>query len=770
MYYKIAQLMLTPGKKAGSISEVFVAQPDANKEALAGKLFALIEIESKRSGYLKIINFLLDQLNHNYYQGEKMILRERVSSIKVDHIFESALAKTNKSLAEFLQAEKIKLDPNIVNITIGVIYENNLYFSNLGKNKALLIIKSKAKTSNGKYKIVDITKQTNDNEAKKRENLGKIFTNVISGSIPSNCFFIFTNETLPEYLSNNQLSEIITTLPPASAVEQIKNVLTKINAYVSFLGIIIKNTKGEKPSAIKRDITPVTSHSSIEGLNVTEDTTEKLLTPSGIINFKKWLAFINETLAKIKIRLFKPALADKKILLKDKIFSKRKPSWLSINKIFIFIKDIILFLANFTAYLFRIITNKERLLNSYRSAKSSLINKIKYSKARFLSALHNIAAWFKNLSKKNKVLLVVAVVCLLLLSQNLLLVSLKNKKQEIQQDYNALIKKIEQKQNQVEASLLYSNETKAKELLGEVKELLAQLPKETAGQDKQYNKLKAKQEQQLEKVRHVIKIESPAKLADFANLNSGAKPANLMLFNNIIYSGDSEQKTIYSLDITNNLITAITDLKLPIKELNYPVIDNNNNVYYFNAGGIIRLDAETEEIKNFNINLPGNLQNIVSVDSYNNRLYLLDKQNGQVYRYRITNNGFINLQSWIKEKADFSDAASLSIDGHIYILKSNGELSKYLKGQSQEFILEMVEPIIEQAKKVIVSDELKYIYILEPVKQRLIIFDKTGEFLLQYQSDEFNGLKDFIVNEETKKIYFLNNTSVYEIEGAHFEE
>src|SRR3990167_6693803 len=156
MNYKIAQFILTPSRRGELIHEIYIAQPDANKEALAGKLFALIEIEAKKADSLKIINFLINALNHSYYQNEKMILRERVSSIKIEHIFESALAKTNKKLAEFLQTQKIKLDPNALNLTIGEIYNDSLHFANLGKNKALLVYKNKNEAE-AKYKLADIT-------------------------------------------------------------------------------------------------------------------------------------------------------------------------------------------------------------------------------------------------------------------------------------------------------------------------------------------------------------------------------------------------------------------------------------------------------------------------------------------------------------------------------------------------------------------------------------------------------------------------------------
>ncbi len=798
MRYKIAQLILTPKRKADTISEVFVAQPDANKEALAGKLFSLIEIKSKKSDGLKIINFLIDNLNHNYYQNEKIILREKISTLKVEHIFESALAKTNKNFIEFLQNEKIKFDPKLINITVGIIYKNCLHFSNIGKNKALLIYPAlkhcenqfvdeskkrcgvyKNKQANqqsvnkarDKYKIVDVTQQAETGIYRKQFSMTKLFTNVISGTIPRSGYFIFTNETLPEYLSNKQLIDIITTLPPASAVEQIKNMLSKINAYVSFLGIIVKNTTGFEKVELSQKIPTSSTQASFDSLNTTEETTEKLLTPSGIVKSQKWPAAPGKLLAKINTKFIKFTKGDSEYSgLRDKILFKRATSWLSFKKIGQLIKNIILYFINFIFYFFKTITNKDKLNESYSVCKFKLIKKITNLKYSFADILSQSTKWFKNLSKKNKVLIIIAAVCLLFLAQNLFVLNLKNKKITKDQTYTNLINLIEQKQNQVEASLLYNNEATAKKLFDEIKKLLAQLPQEDTEQIKQFDQFTEKYQQQLEKIRRIIKIQSPTELADFTNLNSNAQPVNLILISGIIYTGDSQQESIFSLNLADNLITAITDLKLPINQLKYPVVDKNNNVYYFNLGSMIKLNTETKEITDLTIKSAEKQRNIVDMASYNNRIYLLDKQNNQIYRYNIGQDGLTGGQPWLKEKTDLADAVSISIDGYIYALKNNGQLLKYLKGQEQDFELGIIEPMLEHPDKLIVSPELKYIYILESINQRLAVFDKTGKFLLQYQCDQWTDLKDFTVNEAGKKIYFLNGTSVYEVEGTHFEE
>ena len=334
MNYRLAQINLTPGKNAQTVNDVFVAQPDSYKESLAGKLFVLIEIDNTQTGCLKILNFLIDKLNFNYYQNEKIILKERLSSLKTEHIFETTLAKTNKDFEKFIKNEKIRLNIKAINITVGVIHKDTLYFSNQGKNKILLIHKTKTESNkeedqtNLNYKITDISGQIN----KEEKNKNKFFSNIISGHIPQKSFFFITNEALPEYISNKQLTQIISTLPPLSAIEQIKSLLLKINSYVSFLGIIIKKTALDN-SASAQPLKASPSQDSISSLKKTEESTENLLSPSGIVNTGKWLKIIKSIFNK-KTKTSTQINAG----LKDKIYVKRKTFNLfqkSIKKYFI---------------------------------------------------------------------------------------------------------------------------------------------------------------------------------------------------------------------------------------------------------------------------------------------------------------------------------------------------------------------------------------------------------------------------------------------------
>jgi len=766
MYNKIASITLNSGQKSDTTNEIFIAQPDANKELLAGKLFVLIEINSKKVDALKIINFLVNNINNNYYHNEKIILRERINTLKIEHIFEAALTKTNIALSEFLAKEKIKFNPNDLNIIIGVIHKNDLHFSNIGKNNAFIIYKKQISNNSYKYNLVDIdSPKSKNSESPQKINLSKLFSNVISGKIPPGGYIFITNEALPEYLSNKQLIEIITKLPPAGAAEQIKNILTKINAYISFQGIIIKNsigTSSEEVTTIDKLRVYRPASDSISGLSRTEEETEKLLAPSGIINFKKWYNyFINFISNKFPLANIGKISSRKTILLKEKIFVKKKQSLVSFKKIILILKNLIYFLISLFVYIIKILTNKDNLIE--------FLGKIKLFLKSLKLKLKKLWAWLKGLDIKNKILLITSVVCLIIFLFNLSFTKIKNKKNEQQQNIINLIKIIEQKQNQVDAHLLYSNEEGAKKILNEITVLLErikQTPEETADE---YALFLNKHDQQLEKIRHAINIE-PVLLADFTNLNSQANALNIILANNKIYAGDEKQKTIYNLNLEDRMIFAIIDVNSSINVLNFPTVDKNNNIYYLNNRNLIQLNATDNKISNIAIELPSGHEGIVASANFNNRLYLLDENDNQIYRFIKNVNGFSGRDSWIKETAELENSVSLAIDGYVYILKSNGEILKYLKGVKENFELETIEPLITQAKKMIISPELEYIYILEPIGKRLIIFNKTGDFIMQYKNDNFTDLKDFEVDEANKKIYFLDENSVYETDGLHFEE
>lgn len=753
MSYKIATINLSPGRKSTAISDIFIAQPDAIKESLAGKLFIVIEISAYNNQALKIINFLTDRINHNYYQNDKILLRERISTLRPEHIFEAALAKTNTELRDFLHNEKIKIKNSLISISVGIIYENILHFANSGKNKVFLFYKAPIdeEKPNKKYKMIDLAKASE--EATEKNESNKLFSNVMSGDLPPSSYILVVNEALSEYISQKQLKQIITTLPPTSAVEQIKATLGAINSYVSFQGLLIKNSTlaPDKPTISAPLVPAEGTHDSITELNVTEDTTEQLLTPSGILNVKKWLA-----LAK-RFWPWQTASGPKNtIALKEQIYSKKK-SFQFLNNIFSFLKQGLIGLINILYYLLRLLTNRQKIKSVTVNIWPNAMRIYKNSIARVLG-----------LSNKRKILLTIAITSILIFSVNIFINRQKQEKQKQENNYQELTLLIEKKHNQAEASLLYSNDAGAQKLFNEITKLMEQLPQLTDEQKEKYQDFKDKLELQLEKTRRVVRLEEINELANLSKLNSQARPINIFYspLTEEVYAADPKDKSIYILE-NNNIVTTVTDLKKPINDLKFPATAGAGSIYYFNNGSIIEFSTKDEAMRDLSINLLHDASQFVGADTFSNRLYLLNRQVNQIFRYNRVGDSFSAAYAWVQENADFSKAVDISIDGHVYVLLDSGQALKYLRGKKIDFKLELVDPQLSNPIKIFASEEQKFLYVLEPNEERLVLYDKSGQFILQYKASILKSCKDFAINETNKKMYFLSGASIYSAPAPH---
>lgn len=293
MFIKISSININnnPDK---SLVQTKNIENNCDEKLKFGHLFVLLEINNPSQHSSKISEIIINSLNESYYLNDKMVLSEQLTSLKIESFFEAALVKTGKKLLDYIDKEKIAFNLHDLNISVGLIYEGEIYLSNSGKNKAFLIRKV-----NQSYEVSDIDPEEKD-EINYQEN--KVFSSIISGEIPNNSYIIISNPSLSEYLLNKEFIEIIDKLNLEGAKEQIKNTLAKINSYSNFSGLIIKNCLLEEKMKnactieIKKDFRPENNH-----LYQAENKTEKLLNDTGSIDRQKISTSVKKILNKINI-------------------------------------------------------------------------------------------------------------------------------------------------------------------------------------------------------------------------------------------------------------------------------------------------------------------------------------------------------------------------------------------------------------------------------------------------------------------------------------
>ena len=150
--------------------------------------------------------------------------------------------------------------------------------------------------------------------------------------------------------------------------------------------------------------------------------------------------------------------------------------------------------------------------------------------------------------------------------------------------------------------------------------------------------------------------------------------------------------------------------------------------------------------------------------SYGSNLYVLNKETGEITKYAYSKNSKLGAPKlWLKSSEKTTQAKDITIDGNIWILTKNNTIDKYYIGKYEKTLTLNFYPKLENPNKIFTNLQIDELYILEPVKNRLIIIDKKGGIIKQYQSDKFNDLKDFSISEDGKTIFLLNESKIYKI-------
>jgi len=237
-------------------------------------------------------------------------------------------------------------------------------------------------------------------------------------------------------------------------------------------------------------------------------------------------------------------------------------------------------------------------------------------------------------------------------------------------------------------------------------------------------------------------------------------PQKLLYFKDKIYFFTSYSENVFGLDVKERQGEMIeTDQKFSEAVLLTDSIlffAKPNEITMFKEGkfqGTIHLQELLSET------------DLLSPSSYKSSLYFLDNKNSSIVKYPFVSElSFGNPESWlspgIKTATDFK---SMAVDGSIWVLTKKNSIERYYAGQLQETIILEIFPEPKNFSRIFTTLELPYLYILEPEQKRVVILDKTGQIVRQYQSEKFDNLLNFSLSENGKTVYLLNGLKVYSI-------
>ena len=709
---------------------------DLTKSSM-GEIFSLIEILSPWYNSAQVGQNILNTFTHEYYQG---------GSTSDLANFENSLKKVNESLANITQNGETEWIGKL-NSILTTIIDNNLILSSTGKVEAYLFRDGKINHLNdglsGQAEIHPL----------------KTFSNIITGQLKARDIILLANRGLFDYLSLESLRQIISLNSPSAAALQITKLLRKSkirNANLIILSLVSREDQIEEP--LKETETVFYLDRSNESfLGKGKTLWETILKPATKIITGTGLQFIGQLAQSIgqKTKVIFKNLRPKK---EDRLANETPPP--EPDK---FQKEFILKDSRSDDLLKdEEINYSPDLYVHYYQEKQKKPYKWQSFFNTFKKLTVNFFQWFWGLyrdkNRRKYFYIICAAILILIIG---LVVGLRGKGRDNLSNLEAqkILDQAIAAQKEGKNLLSTGSNDKAKEqLLLAIEKAQSITKSPLVAKDAQtviaasYQELdKLTQTTRLSQLEPVWTLAEPLK-AIF--IISGEVVA---IGENDIYKGTllgGKPQKVASIPKNKGHFIAGTSLGNSLY-----LYTSEQNLFEFTPSA-----GKTNQIK---IAQDGRWETANALTGYTGSLYLLDGVLGQIYKHSSSQDVFQAGEEYLAANNPLKESVSLAIDGSIFVLKNNGEVLEFQKSKRQDFTLKNIPTPWEKitdARKIYTDSDTPSIYILDAGKSRVLTFDKDGFFIHQYAlPDSFQKISDFTVSFKSKKIWVLNDNSLYEI-------
>lgn len=234
-----------------------------------------------------------------------------------------------------------------------------------------------------------------------------------------------------------------------------------------------------------------------------------------------------------------------------------------------------------------------------------------------------------------------------------------------------------------------------------------------------------------------------------------------------IYGANSEGKVYFgnTQDKQVKLFASIGKDNGTIKDL--ALDENANKILFFTSNNkLLGLDIASKTTAEIKITDSSAWENSTALDIFTSNIYLLDADQNSIVKHIKSNDEYSSGTTYVNaKKGGLKDAVDLAIDGSIFVLNGDGKMIKFARGViDPTFALSGIPGTNKTNLKVVFTNaNTNYIYVLDSSENKIIRFDKNGQFVKQYAIDGVT-IDDFSINDKVKKGYVLSSGSVYEFD------
>lgn len=734
---RLDSLLLYDPSYARTTVNVWVAQPATSEEAALGQIFIVSLIDSADPINHDVINVLQEETKKQYYHN---------AAWTVERSLEYTLEQVNQRL-NHLMTEGVNQWLDHAHILIGALHHQQLVLAPAGGVHAYLLRGSR---------IHDIIGQADQGKIQPL----RIFSQVIVGRLDDGDRLLFCTPSLLDFFSLEKLRRTIREYSPTEAVRVLEGTLLGADPENAFAALIVDlESVVEKTAADPLPVGWVSGsrggapQASMEQLITREQQTEKLLAPSMWPTIREMSAngrqrfnqFFATTILRRPVRRIVPRAVGS-----AGPGSGQSNWWSAVKRTW----------RSMTSKIHYAFFQRRQSMDS---PVARTIQRQSYSQAGFFD---RVVLWFQRLSRKQQTLLAASLALLLILSLTIVQTGGATRHSSTT-DQN--VAAIADHLSKAEAAILYGGEATANEQLLAAETLIQQLPNRRAADKAQRQELTDRLQQITSRISRQTVIADPAVLVNLTAGLPAFKPQQLYLLKNQLVAFDPVGNTATVVSQTTAGTPVVIPATVDIGQPKTGAVDGVNTVLFVTDRlSFAELDTVKKTWKPIDAAFPVTNPAIQFLSVYQNRVYALDRSHQQLYRFAKGSASLGLGQAWLKEPATLSAARAVVVDGNIFVLQPGGRLEQYANGRLvTDFRLMTIRPALTEAIRLWTDTASANLYVVDPSRQRIVVFDKHGQLVDQYSSPAWTNLRDVVANEKTKSAYVLSGTTIYRIDLLH---
>ena len=271
------------------------------------------------------------------------------------------------------------------------------------------------------------------------------------------------------------------------------------------------------------------------------------------------------------------------------------------------------------------------------------------------------------------------------------------------------------------------------------------------------NKINTKSDEALGVVKYTEK--------EWANLEN-VKATGLLGLQKVdknFYAINSNTGAVYEINENGESKEIKNEYKFEGKPLSATAItDSEKIVVLTDQPALYEFDTAKKEYTKLSVS--GGMETGTDLASFGSNIYVLNTQDGQIYKHIKITGGYGQKSNYIKTATDsnIKDGVSITIDGSLYVLSKDGRVTKYDSGNQASYEIKGLPQKLTGSNKIFADSDVKGLFILNKDEKSVVLVNEKSEFVKQIKSNDFSDLKGIHVGTDNV-IYVLSGAKIYKV-------